>query len=105
MSQPRSTRNHINTQSSPPSISHFSSPVTTAMSSAPAFYPQLRSSGPIECITPGTIQANKGYSPDLASQIADGLFHPAIEVGLHLLNGDLYSAHFLARKMQNDQYG
>jgi hypothetical protein len=105
MSQPRSTRNHINTQSSPPSISHFSSPVTTTMSSAPAFYPQLRSSGPIECITPGTIQANKGYSPDLASQIADGLFHPAIEVGLHLLNGDLYSAHFLARKMQNDQYG
>jgi len=75
------------------------------MSSPPAFYSTLRKSSPITCITPGTIQANKGYAPDLASQIADGLFHPAIEVGLHLLNGDLYSAHFLARKMQNDQYG
>jgi hypothetical protein len=75
------------------------------MPSAPPFYSTLCQSGPIECITPGTIQAHKGYSPDLASKITDGLFHPAIEVGLHLLNGDLYSAHFLARKMQNDQYG
>jgi hypothetical protein len=75
------------------------------MTSAPQFYAKLKASGPVPCITPGTIQANKGYSPDLASQIADPLFHPAIEVGLHLLNGDLYSAHFLARKMQNDQYG
>jgi len=79
--------------------------LNSAMPSEPPFYSTLRQSGPIACITPGAIQANKGYSPDLASKITDGLYHPAIEVGLHLLNGDLYSAHFLARKMQNDQYG
>lgn len=103
----REVPKHINISSSislPAPSYHIDHRLRT-MSSPPAFYSKLCTSGPIACITPGTTQANKGYAPDLASQIADGLFHPAIEVGLHLLNGDLYSAHFLARKMQNDQYG
>lgn len=66
---------------------------------------ELLKGSPRAAVTPGRIQANKGYSPEVASKIANALFHPAIETGLHLLNGDLYSAHFLARKMQNDQYG
>lgn len=41
----------------------------------------------------------------LASQIADGLFHPLLEAALHLLNADLYAAHFLLRKMQADKTG
>lgn len=71
----------------------------------PPFVRTLLQSQPIPCVTPGNIQAKKGYKPEIASQIANALFHPAVEVACHLLNGDLYSAHFLARKMQNDPWG
>ncbi|KAI5453124.1 hypothetical protein NCC49_006152 [Naganishia albida] len=73
--------------------------------SMPQFVQQLLQSQPIPCITPGHVQSKKGYNPEVASQIANALFHPAVEVACHLLNGDLYSAHFLARKMQNDPWG
>ncbi|SPO26004.1 uncharacterized protein UTRI_02278 [Ustilago trichophora] len=44
--------------------------------------------------------ACKPNHADLQGAIADGSFHPAIEACLHLINGDLYSAHFLVRKAQ-----
>jgi hypothetical protein len=71
----------------------------------PSFVTNLLQGDPLPCIIPGHIQAKKGFHPDAASQIANALFHPAVEVACHLLNGDLYSAHFLARKMQNDPWG
>ncbi|KAJ9125889.1 hypothetical protein QFC24_002674 [Naganishia onofrii] len=73
--------------------------------SAPPFVTNLLQGDPLPCIIPGHIQAKKGFHPDAASQIANALFHPAVEVACHLLNGDLYSAHFLVRKMQNDPWG
>jgi hypothetical protein len=73
--------------------------------SIPPFVQTLLDSKPIPSVIPGHVQSKKGYNPEAASKIANALFHPAVEVGCHLLNGDLYSAHFLARKMQNDPWG
>ncbi|SNX82175.1 uncharacterized protein MEPE_00881 [Melanopsichium pennsylvanicum] len=43
---------------------------------------------------------NRARHADLQGAIADASFHPSIEACLHLINSDLYSAHFLVRKAQ-----
>lgn len=40
------------------------------------------------------------WQPKLTADIADLNLHPAVEAGLHLLNSDMLSAHFLVRKAQ-----
>ncbi|KAK3933858.1 hypothetical protein QBC46DRAFT_430759 [Diplogelasinospora grovesii] len=45
--------------------------------------------------------SNKPYDPALTNAISDLLLHPTLEATLHILNGDLPSAHFLCRHMQN----
>ncbi|BFZ56127.1 hypothetical protein PYCC9005_003169 [Savitreella phatthalungensis] len=56
---------------------------------------QLKDRSPLELKRP-----TKVYDEKLRIKIADLKLHPAIEAGLHLLNDDLYSAHFLVRKSQ-----
>jgi hypothetical protein len=43
---------------------------------------------------------NTPYSISIRSSIADARLHPLLESVLHLMNDDLFSAHFLLRKMQ-----
>ncbi|SAM66704.1 uncharacterized protein UBRO_12723 [Ustilago bromivora] len=43
---------------------------------------------------------NRPNHADLQGIIPDASLHPAMEACLHLINGDLYSAHFLVRKAQ-----
>ncbi|KAJ9478912.1 hypothetical protein PHBOTO_002434 [Pseudozyma hubeiensis] len=54
--------------------------------------------------TPGlpsdAVPHNRPNHADLQGVIAEASFHPAMEACLHLINGDLYSAHFLVRKAQ-----
>ena len=50
----------------------------------------LKNRQPLELSRPERV-----YDAKLTDQIADLKLHPAIEVGLHLLNDDLYSAHFV----------
>lgn len=40
------------------------------------------------------------HNPSLTHQISSLSLHPVLETALHLLNGDLPSAHFLVRHMQ-----
>lgn len=42
----------------------------------------------------------KVLAPSLSGQIAALQLHPTLETALHILNGDLPSAHFLVRHMQ-----
>jgi hypothetical protein len=42
----------------------------------------------------------KPHDPSLSAPIASLRLHPTLEAALHLLNGDLPSAHFLVRHMQ-----
>jgi len=46
-------------------------------------------------------QSPHAYDKDLSSKIAAASLHPTLESLLHILNGDLSSAHFLCRHMQN----
>jgi hypothetical protein len=48
---------------------------------------------------------NPPHSSAIQSAIADACLHPLIEATLHLLNDDVFSAHFLLRKMQEDIWG
>lgn len=50
----------------------------------------LKAREPLELKRPQRV-----YDEKLTDKIADLKLHPAIEVGLHLLNDDLYSAHFV----------
>lgn len=43
----------------------------------------------------------KPQDPSLSDSIASLYLHPALEALLHILNHDLYSAHFLVRAMQS----
>ena len=52
----------------------------------------LRNRKPLELTRP-----QRAHDAKLTDRIADLKLHPAIEVGLHLLNDDLYSAHFVWR--------
>ena len=42
----------------------------------------------------------KVHDPSLSHQISSLSLHPVLETALHILNGDLPSAHFLVRHMQ-----
>ncbi|EPQ29620.1 uncharacterized protein PFL1_02839 [Pseudozyma flocculosa PF-1] len=44
--------------------------------------------------------SNPPYDAQVQASISDGRHHPLLEVTLHLLNSDLFSAHFLVRKME-----
>ncbi|KAL7005927.1 hypothetical protein EMMF5_004468 [Cystobasidiomycetes sp. EMM_F5] len=48
---------------------------------------------------------NPPWSKEVRAAIADGAYHPLLESALHLMNDDLFSAHFLLRKMQEDEWG
>lgn len=52
-----------------------------------------------------TDSSNPPWSPTLKASIADAQLHPLIEVTLHIMNDDLFSAHFLLRKLQEDDWG
>lgn len=52
-----------------------------------------------------TDKQNPPWSRDQQARIADALLHPLLEATLHLMNDDLFSAHFLLRKTQDDQIG
>ncbi|KAI9884784.1 MAG: hypothetical protein M1823_003422 [Watsoniomyces obsoletus] len=61
-------------------------------------YPELLTylrSYPPPLLPPGT-----PFNTNLSDPIASLSLHPALEVGLHLFNADLVSAHFLVRHMQ-----
>lgn len=79
---------------------------------------------PLPALTPPKLgdTSNPPYREDLRNAIASLLCHPALEaavspsepqpsclsdglIQLHLMNDDLFSAHFLLRKMQNDEWG
>ncbi|KAK5688204.1 hypothetical protein LTS10_000182 [Elasticomyces elasticus] len=47
-------------------------------------------------------QSPNPYSKSLSHSIASLSLHPTLESLLHILNGDLSSAHFLCRHMQNE---
>lgn len=65
----------------------------------PVFYP---SSNPAST---STSHPQPPFSQSLGSAISNALVAPPLEAGLHLLNGDLYAAHFLVRKMQTGKGG
>lgn len=62
---------------------------------------------PLPQLTPPklTDASNPPYSAPIRAQIADLGCHPLLESALHLLNDDLFSAHFLLRKMQENEWG
>jgi hypothetical protein len=62
---------------------------------------------PLPRLTPPKLSdtRNPPYSTNLQSQIADASCHPLLESALHLMNDDLFSAHFLLRKIQEDDFG
>lgn len=88
----------------------------------PSFVAQLLSR-PLPPLTPArlTDHSNPPWREEFQSQTADLKCHPLLEsaVGLHclaagarwltsqlhLMNDDLFSAHFLLRKMQEDEWG
>jgi hypothetical protein len=74
-------------------------------STRPQFVGELLSR-PLLPIIPNKLgnSQNPPYSPALRALIADAGVHPLLESALHLLNDDLFSAHFLLRKMQEDQW-
>jgi len=51
--------------------------------------------------SPPHSQKPRATNPDLVSAIASLELHPVLETLLHILNGDLASAHFLVRHMQS----
>nr|XP_031857316.1 uncharacterized protein CI109_007264 [Kwoniella shandongensis]KAA5524388.1 hypothetical protein CI109_007264 [Kwoniella shandongensis] len=61
---------------------------------------------PLPALTPSKLSDgnNTPYRKDLQDSIADLKCHPALESALHLMNDDLFSAHFLLRKMQEDEW-
>jgi hypothetical protein len=65
------------------------------MSSLEAIHSQLLTYPP-PLLPPG-----KALVPELTAKIAALSLHPTLEVGLHILNQDLPSAHFLVRHMQS----
>jgi hypothetical protein len=65
------------------------------MSSLEAIHSQLLKHPP-PLLPPG-----KAFMPELTAKIAALSLHPTLEVGLHILNQDLPSAHFLVRHMQS----
>lgn len=50
---------------------------------------------------PPLLHPPKPKDPTLTDRISSLRLHPALEAGLHILNYDLPSAHFLLRKMQS----
>lgn len=52
-----------------------------------------------------TSPTSKPFSREISSTIVDSLYNPILEAALHLLNDDLFTSHFLVRKMQGDLYG
>jgi hypothetical protein len=75
------------------------------MPARPAFVDQLLTR-PLPPLRPAHLGdfTNPPYSTSIRAQIADAGVHPALESVLHLLNDDLFSAHFLLRKMQEDKW-
>jgi hypothetical protein len=69
----------------------------------PSFVTELLSR-PLPPLRPAKLgdAKNPPYSATLRASIAAAGVHPAVEAALHLLNDDLFSAHFLLRKMQED---
>lgn len=94
------------------------------MSARPPFV-QILYDRPLPELTPPrlTDSSNPPYSTDVRAQIADLGCHPLLESAvsscavawicmgrvadrqLHLMNDDLFSAHFLLRKMQENEWG
>jgi hypothetical protein len=74
--------------------------------SRPGFIAELEAR-PLPLLAPPklTDSSNPPYSPSARSAIADLKCHPLLESALHLMNDDLFSAHFLLRKMQEDEWG
>jgi hypothetical protein len=69
--------------------------------SRPAFVDTLLAR-PLPPLTPAKLSesANPPYSAALQAQIANAGVHPTLEAVLHILNDDLFGAHFLLRKLQ-----
>lgn len=74
--------------------SNMASLVSASTRSFSDVYNQLLS------LPPPLLPPGKATDPDLADTIASLYLHPSIEAGLHILNADLPSAHFLCRHMQ-----
>ncbi|CAO1622957.1 unnamed protein product [Sympodiomycopsis kandeliae] len=72
----------------------------TSSSSPPSWISTLLSKETLPTLPLPISSHGKPINADLTSQISDSQFHPALEAGLHLANGDLYNAHFLVRKSQ-----
>lgn len=75
--------------------------------SRPAFIDKYLLKRPLpELIPPKlSITQNPPYSESIRNQIAELKCHPLLESALHLMNDDLFSGHFLLRKMQEDEWG
>ncbi|EST09182.2 hypothetical protein PSEUBRA_001133 [Kalmanozyma brasiliensis GHG001] len=56
--------------------------------------------GTVPGLPADAVPHNRPKHAELQAAIAEAAYHPAIEACLHLINGDLYSAHFLVRKAQ-----
>ncbi|KAK8847659.1 hypothetical protein IAR55_005518 [Kwoniella newhampshirensis] len=75
------------------------------MSKRPTFVDDLVNR-PLPALTPARLsdENNTPYKKEWQDSIADLKCHPALESALHLMNDDLFSAHFLLRKMQEDEW-
>ncbi|KAK9896963.1 hypothetical protein P389DRAFT_51659 [Cystobasidium minutum MCA 4210] len=77
------------------------------MSSRPTFIDEELLKRPLPELIPPKLSPtqNPPYSESIRNKIAEKKCHPLIESALHLMNDDLFSAHFLLRKMQEDEWG